>query len=318
MKNAYNWFVEHRERLFTFSFAVIALIVSIIIATGFVFDFNELTKASFYLKTATNFFIMITLFNAVKSDVVREERLSPKSDFYNSKQRTDKFVKRIHDEHLEDVIDQAVLDENKRRFDKAIERELNRYVHGMSIDPETKEVVYGKKLDGTPMTRDEFFEIKGIKKKKHKKKIIKSINRALAGNVYYIQISSYEVLNGFANSGKRGCDDAEMSFNEAKENMKENRNKILSFLAIAVAFAITTYDDSVADWWVKIFSQTFLIITSCLSACLVGKKHIDKMTQIEINRSTFLNNIFKDDDKEKAEEKVEMAQPLNNNTVETS
>ena len=50
---------------------------------------------------------------------------------------------------------------------------------------------------------------------------------------------------------------------------------------------------------------------------MVGKKHIDKMTQIEINRSTFLNNIFKDEDKEKAEEKVEMAQPLNDK-VETS
>lgn len=30
--------------------------------------------------------------------------------------------------------------------------------------------------------------------------------------------------------------------------------------------------------------------------------YFDKMTQIEINRSTFLNNIFKDEDKEKAEE----------------
>lgn len=60
--------------------------------------------------------------------------------------------------------------------------------------------------------------------------------------------------------------------------------------------------DQLLSLWVKIFSQTFLIITSCLSSCLVGKKHIDKMTQIEINRSTFLNNIFKDEDKEKAEE----------------
>lgn len=302
MKNAYNWFIDHRERLFTFTFALIALIISSIIASGFVFKFEELLKVTFYLKTATNFFIMITLFNSVKTDVVREDKLNPKTDYYQAKQRTDKFVKRVHDNHLEALIDDEVLKENKIRYDKAINRELNKYVYGLSLN-EDGSINYGKKLDGTLLTQDDFFQIKGIKTKRKKKKILKCINNVQMGDVYYIQISSYEVLNGFSNLRKNGCDDAEMSFNEIKEDMKENRNKIISFLAIAVAFAIIGYDDSVAYWWTKIFNQTFLIITSCVSACVIGKRHIAKMTQIEINRATFLNNVFKGE--------VDMALPLN-------
>lgn len=290
MSKAYKWFMEYRERLFSFTFALIALIISTIIASGFTFDLEELTKVSFYLKTATNFFIMITLFNTVKSDVIREEKINTNGDYYDAHQRTGYYVKKVHDQHIECVVDDEVILENKKRYEKAVQRELNRYVHGLEILD--GKIYYGNHSDGTPLTEEEFFQIKGIKKNSHKKKIRKSIRKALTGDVYYIQISTYEVLNGFTNSKKNGCDDAEMSFNEEKENLKENTNKILSFLAIAVAVAIIGYDDSIAYWWTKIFNQAFVMISSCLSAIMVGHKHMVKMTKIEINRATFLNDIF--------------------------
>lgn len=290
MSKAYKWFMEYRERLFSFTFALIALIISTIIASGFTFDLEELTKVSFYLKTATNFFIMITLFNTVKSDVIREDKINTNSDYYDAHQRTSYYVKKVHDQHIECVVDDEVILENKKRYEKAVQRELNRYVHGLEILD--GKIYYGNHSDGTPLTEEEFFQIKGIKKNSHKKKIRKSIRKALTGDVYYIQISTYEVLNGFTNSKKNGCDDAEMSFNEEKENLKENTNKILSFLAIAVAVAIIGYDDSIAYWWTKIFNQAFVMISSCLSAIMVGHKHMVKMTKIEINRATFLNDIF--------------------------
>lgn len=287
---AYKWFVEYRERLFTFTFAIIALIISCIIASGFTFSFEELTKVGFYLKTATNFFIMITLFNSIKSDVVRETKLNPNSDYYDAHQRTNYFVKKIHDQHLECIIDDEVILENQRRYDKAVQRELNRYVHGLEI--KDGQIYYGKHSDGTPLTEAEFFQIKGVKKKRLKKKIRESIHKALIGDVFYIQISTYEVLNGFTNSRRNGCDDAEMSFDETKENFKENRKKIITFLAIAVAFAIIGYDDSVAYWWTKIFNQMFVIISACVSAFRYASVHVKKMTNIEINRATFLNDIL--------------------------
>lgn len=290
MSKAYKWFMEYRERLFSFTFALIALIISTIIASGFTFDLEELTKVSFYLKTATNFFIMITLFNTVKSDVIREDKINTNGDYYDAHQRTSYYVKKVHDQHIECVVDDEVIIENKKRYEKAVQRELNRYVHGLEILD--GKIYYGNHSDGTPLTEEEFFQIKGIKKNSHKKKIRKSIRKALTGDVYYIQISTYEVLNGFTNSKKNGCDDAEMSFNEEKENLKENTNKILSFLAIAVAVAIIGYDDSIAYWWTKIFNQAFVMISSCLSAIMVGQKHMVKMTKIEINRATFLNDIF--------------------------
>lgn len=287
---AYKWFMEYRERLFTFTFALIALIISTIIATGFTFSLEELTKVSFYLKTATNFFIMITLFNTIKSDIIREDKLSEKSDYFDAHKRTNYYVKQIHDQHLESIVDDEVILENKKRYEKAVQRELNRYVHGLEI--KDGKIYYGKHSDGTELTEDEFFQIKGIKKKGMKNKIRKCIHKALTGDVYYIQISTYEVLNGFTNSRKNGCDDAEMSFDETKENLKENRNKILSFLAIAVAVAIIGYDDSVAYWWTKIFNQAFVMVSACVSAVMVAQKHVAKMTKIEINRATFLNDVL--------------------------
>ena len=312
MSKAYKWFMEYRERLFSFTFALIALIISTIIASGFTFDLEELTKVSFYLKTATNFFIMITLFNTVKSDVIREDKINTNSDYYDAHQRTGYYVKKVHDQHIECVVDDEVILENKKRYEKAVQRELNRYVHGLEI-LEGK-IYYGKHSDGTPLTEEEFFQIKGIKKNSHKKKIRKSIRKALAGDVNYIEISTYEVLNGFTNSKKNGCDDAEMSFDEEKENLKENTNKILSFLAIAVAVAIIGYDDSIAYWWTKIFNQAFVMISSCLSAIMVGHKHMVKMTKIEINRATFLNDIFARYEN-KVTEGIVIKQPINNEII---
>ena len=312
MSKAYKWFMEYRERLFSFTFALIALIISTIIASGFTFDLEELTKVSFYLKTATNFFIMITLFNTVKSDVIREEKINTNGDYYDAHQRTSYYVKKVHDQHIECVVDDEVILENKKRYEKAVQRELNRYVHGLEILD--GKIYYGNHSDGTPLTEEEFFQIKGIKKNSHKKKIRKSIRKALTGDVYYIQISTYEVLNGFTNSKKNGCDDAEMSFNEEKENLKENTNKILSFLAIAVAVAIIGYDDSIAYWWTKIFNQAFVMISSCLSAIMVGHKHMVKMTKIEINRATFLNDIFARYEN-KVTEDIVIKQPINNEII---
>lgn len=312
MSKAYKWFMEYRERLFSFTFALIALIISTIIASGFTFDLEELTKVSFYLKTATNFFIMITLFNTVKSDVIREDKINTNSDYYDAHQRTSYYVKKVHDQHIECVVDDEVILENKKRYEKAVQRELNRYVHGLEILD--GKIYYGNHSDGTPLTEEEFFQIKGIKKNSHKKKIRKSIRKALTGDVYYIQISTYEVLNGFTNSKKNGCDDAEMSFNEEKENLKENTNKILSFLAIAVAVAIIGYDDSIAYWWTKIFNQAFVMISSCLSAIMVGHKHMVKMTKIEINRATFLNDIFARYEN-KVTEDIVIKQPINDEII---
>ena len=312
MSKAYKWFMEYRERLFSFTFALIALIISTIIASGFTFDLEELTKVSFYLKTATNFFIMITLFNTVKSDVIREDKINTNGDYYDAHQRTSYYVKKVHDQHIECVVDDEVIIENKKRYEKAVQRELNRYVHGLEILD--GKIYYGNHSDGTPLTEEEFFQIKGIKKNSHKKKIRKSIRKALTGDVYYIQISTYEVLNGFTNSKKNGCDDAEMSFNEEKENLKENTNKILSFLAIAVAVAIIGYDDSIAYWWTKIFNQAFVMISSCLSAIMVGHKHMVKMTKIEINRATFLNDIFARYEN-KVTEDIVIKQPINNEII---
>lgn len=304
MNNVYKKFVEYRERLFTFTFAVIAVILSSMIATGFTFSLEELYKVSFYLKTISNFFLMITIFNMVKMDIVREDKLNPKSDYFQAKQRTDRYVKQIHDGHLEELVDVAVEEENKLRFKKACVREVNRYVHDIKlkddntidygVDPNTKK----------PLTQDEYFALRGITKRRQKRKIKKSILNALTGNVYYIEISSYEILNGFTNLRKNGCDDAEMAFDETKENIKENRNKSISFLLIAIFMAIIGYDTGIDDWWLRIFSEVFVMITSCLSACMVGFKHIRKMTKIEINRATFLNNIIKD-------EQVTMALPTN-------
>ena len=312
MSKAYKWFMEYRERLFSFTFALIALIISTIIASGFTFDLEELTKVSFYLKTATNFFIMITLFNTVKSDVIREDKINKNGDYYDAHQRTSYYVKKVHDQHIECVVDDEVIIENKKRYEKAVQRELNRYVHGLEILD--GKIYYGNHSDGTPLSEEEFFQIKGIKKNSHKKKIRKSIRKALTGDVYYIQISTYEVLNGFTNSKKNGCDDAEMSFNEEKENLKENTNKILSFLAIAVAVAIIGYDDSIAYWWTKIFNQAFVMISSCLSAIMVGQKHMIKMTKIEINRATFLNDIFARYEN-KVTEDIVIKQPINNEII---
>ena len=312
MSKAYKWFMEYRERLFSFTFALIALIISTIIASGFTFDLEELTKVSFYLKTATNFFIMITLFNTVKSDVIREDKINKNGDYYDAHQRTSYYVKKVHDQHIECVVDDEVIIENKKRYEKAVQRELNRYVHGLEILD--GKIYYGNHSDGTPLSEEEFFQIKGIKKNSHKKKIRKSIRKALTGDVYYIQISTYEVLNGFTNSKKNGCDDAEMSFNEEKENLKENTNKILSFLAIAVAVAIIGYDDSIAYWWTRIFNQAFVMISSCLSAIMVGQKHMIKMTKIEINRATFLNDIFARYEN-KVTEDIVIKQPINNEII---
>lgn len=302
MNNFYKKFIEYRERLFTFTFAVIAIILSSMIATGFTFSLDELTKLSFYLKTLSNFFIMITIFNMVKMDIVREDKLNPSSEYFKAKERTDRYVKQIHDGHLEDLVDEAVILENKARFQKACVREVNRYVHDIKlrsdntidygVDPQTKQ----------PLNQEEYFKLRGITKRRHKRKVIRSINNAMTGNVYYIEISSYEILNGFTNLRKNGCDDAEMAFDETKENIKENRNKSISFILIAVFMAVIGYDTGIDDWWLRIFSEFFVMITACLSACMVGFKHIKKMTKIEINRATFLNNIIKD-------EKVNMALP---------
>lgn len=287
MNEKYKKILDAKDRIFTTTFAIVSVFLGALISTGFKFSFDIFKNPKFYIQTCVSFFIMMMCFTSLKNDIINENKKNKKSDLSIAKERNNYYVKIVHDEHLEDEIAEAAFKETIRRKEQAIYRMVNRYtndlkiVDGMcdyGIDHITKE----------KLTKEEYFKKKNIKGKL-KRKIEKCIQKAELGQVYFIPITEYEILNGFTNIKNNGCDDAEMAIDESKLSFKENRKKATSFLIISLVMAMIGWDTIDGNFFASVLTYTGTILTSWISAITTAYSHIKELIRVEINRATFLN-----------------------------
>lgn len=293
MNEKYKKILEAKDRIFTATFAIIAVFLGALISTGFEFSFETFLNPKFYIKTIVTFFIMMMCFISLKNDIVNENKKNKNSELSVAKERNNYYVKIVHDEHLEDEIAEAAFKETIRRKEQAIYRMVNRYTNDLKIVDGVCD--YGiNHLTKEKLTKEEYFKKKNIKGKlKHK--IEKCILKAENGQVYFIPISEYEILNGFTNIKNNGCDDPEMAIDEGKLNFKENKKRATTFLIVSLTMAMIGWDSIDGNFFAGLLTYTGTVLTAWISAITTAHNHVKELIRVEINRATFLNkNINKD------------------------
>lgn len=288
--NIYSKIIQYRQRIVSILFSTAAIVLGALVATGFRFTVEVFTTWSFYVKTGINYAIMIVVYNSVKQDFIRTEKLSEKNKLYENKKRTNRFVKIVRDEHLEDLISDEADKETERRRIGACNRELNKYTYGLELREGVIDYGYVKDLEGKPhkLTEEEFYQTRHLKERQIKK-VKKSIQKALNSQVAYAPVTAYEILTGY--QGANGNhEDPIMSINENKENIKESNKKTLVFiLTAAVTNVIVWSSIDAASFWAMLLAHLTLILSSVLTAITSAYNRIETLTQIEVNRSSFLN-----------------------------
>lgn len=262
---------------------LVFIVFSALVASGFRFDLEFFKDWMFWAKTGINLVIMMIAYNAFKQLIIAFGRKQTNTNYGKVKAREQAFIKKIRNEHLEKVIDEKVIEENKRRHAATNQDLLDGVTHGLSEDD---------------VLKDEFDFIEFCKKKKlkllHRWKLKIAIYKILNGKAKYEKIDSNSILVDTTLTKKSDSRFAVMKFNKAQVEIKENIFKALSFLGSTAVINALVWNGINDSFWVNLLAQCVLITSSGLSGIMAGYFQINQITLILENRCDFLNRALEE------------------------
>lgn len=275
------------EALLSGIFAFFGSVFAAIIVTGYDFDLTTFTNPKFYLATAISFGIMMYTFNFVKRVVVASKKNDKVGDYYKAKEREERMIKHIRDNHLENEVERIVNIENESSRKAAAQAILDKVTYGLSID--LIEDLDNK--DNPAVNQEKFYDF--VNKRDLSKRAIKKLRKAIAdvlqGKYHYERIATHELLVDVTLDHKRA---RQLKVNESKLDLSENRRKAMIFIISTAVTNALVWSGLSEKFWTSLLGQLTLIMSSIISAYMVATKRVDTLTLIAQNRCDFLNAVY--------------------------
>ena len=136
---------------------------------------------------------MMYTFNFVKRVVVASKKNDKVGDYYKAKEREERMIKHIRDNHLENEVERIVNIENESSRKAAAQAVLDKVTYGLSID--LIEDLDNK--DNPAVNQEKFYDF--VNKRDLSKRAIKKLRKAIAdvlqGKYHCERIATHELLS---------------------------------------------------------------------------------------------------------------------------
>lgn len=257
---------------------------------GFKFDFSTFTDPSFYISTAISWGIMMYVYNFSKPIFIKTFLNKDGTDYKKHKAREGVISKYVHDWLHEDLISKAVENENDTRRKSAAQQILDNITYGLDAE----------KIEDTDdpnnIAVNEFAFKTFVKKRdlsrRQAKKLRKAIRKVLHGKYSYESLATRDLL---ANTTGERQDTKQMTINSRKEDLKENRNKVITSALATAIVNMLVWRGVGLEFWVGLLAQLMLIFSNLFGAYMAAVKRFKVITFITANRNEFLYNALKNE-----------------------
>jgi len=292
----------NKSTIITGVFIIVAVIFAALVATGYSFNFETFYKKdlypTYYSRTLVSFVIMMFVYNLYKTSTIRlekskaEER-APDGQAITRYGKSKKLLGQLKDylrgNHYEDEVESAADAENEKSRLEACQDLLNEVTYGLSLsDIEHMDEVGegGKKV----FDLEAFIKRRKLKKREIKK-LKKAIFEALNSKVDYEIIHTHDIL--VDTSLDKRVSTKQMTFNEAKANIKENRTKAMMFILSTAVTTALIWNGISWDFVTNLLSQGVLIGSAMISGLTAGYARISSLQLVTDNQTDFLNVALK-------------------------
>lgn len=291
--------------LMTGFFALLAGFLSALVMSGFSFSSEIFKQPNFYISTIINFGIMMFTFNFVKELTVKKLKLEKNNDYYIVKQREERYIKQIRDNHLEGLVEEEVKKINEERRISAANSILSEITYGLTyndiIDLDNPlNIAVNNKMFIL------FCDKRDLNRKK-REKLRENINKVINGKFKYQEVKVKEILNDIS-AAKEFAD--VYSVDEKLLSLKESKNKSLMFLLSTSLINAVIWQGVTVAFWISLLAQATLILTTTISASIVANQRISILLMVSNTKCGLLNETlqenkikaFKEKQKRKQEE----------------
>lgn len=292
----------NKSTILTGVFIIVAVIFAALVATGYSFNFETFYKKdlypTYYSRTLVSFVIMMFVYSLYKTSTIRLEKAkaeerSPDGQAITRYGKSKKLLGQLKDylrgNHYENVVEAAADAENEKSRLEACQDLLNEVTYGLSLSDI-------EHMDEVNEVGEKVFDLEAfIKKRKLKKKEIrrlrKAIFKALNSKVDYEIIHTHDIL--VDTSLDKKVSTKQMTFNEARANIKENRNKAMMFMLSTAVTTALIWDGISWDFVTNLLSQGVLIGSTMISGLTAGYSRINTLQLVTDNQTDFLNVALK-------------------------
>lgn len=278
------------DAIFTGLFALVAVLFSSFVMSGFSFNSEIFTDVSFYISTIISFGIMMFTYSFVKAITVKKLKLAKDTDYYTVKQREQAFIKKVRDNHLEGLVEEKIHKVNEQRRIAAANSLLSQITYGLTYG----DIIDLDNFNNIAINKKNFNEFCDKRDLDKKKRIALrlAINNVINGKFEYSEIKVKEILNDIS-VDKQFAD--VYSVDEIKLNLKETKRKSIIFLISTAITNAIIWDGISQAFWLSLLTQGMLILTSTISATMIANQRIATLSMVANNKCGLLNETLQDD-----------------------
>lgn len=264
---------HHKDIILTVVTIVAFLFLAALAATGLDFSVENFKKAGFYVATGINFAAMLVTWNMTRETTIRTEKNKSGTPYGQNKERESRIVKEIRDGKFEDVILEAVEEENTKRYAEAVQTELDKISVNFDIS----------KIEDTVYI--EQFKRRKRLTAKDSRRLDKVLYNVLQGKVEYKKLTYREVM---LTSGYNKDSEKEFSVDERRAFAADNFKKAGIFLVSTLVINAISFRGVNQAFLIYLLTQTVLFLTSIWTGYSSGHKLIERIIIACENKCDFL------------------------------
>lgn len=291
------------DAIFSMAFAFLASLLAAFITASTGFDISIFLDPGFYISTAVSFILMMYTFTLVKKTVINSLKKKEQSDYKKNVARETYLNKYIHDNNITELVDEAVAEENEIRRIASAQHVLNSVTYGLHVEDledfedENNIALNQEEFNSFVKKRGmletlKWYQLKRKREqKRYRRRLTKAIRKVLNGKYSYDRLTPNDLLVAINDDS---IQTKQVKINEAKEELRENKNKAITFVCSTAVLKSLIYDGVSASFWISLLTEIVLIGTSMINAYIVAIARINKLTLVISNRNEFLYNAIKE------------------------
>lgn len=279
---------DNVEALLSAAFCLAGSFFAAIIVSGYGFSLETFSDPAFYASTLISFGLMMYVFNFIKRVVVVSKKRNNKSEYYKNKEREERIIKHIRDNHLEDEVEKMVSVENNLRRKNTAQEIIDKVTYGLYID-DIEDLENENNIAINQVKFDEFVRKRGLSKRESKK-LRKAINKVLKGKYEYEILTAHDLLVDTTLDHKNS---RQMRVDESKLDREENKRKAITFIISTAITNSLVWNGLSPKFLASLLAQSMLILSSVISAYTVAGKRVDALALVSANKCDFLNDVLK-------------------------
>jgi hypothetical protein len=269
-----------------FLFITFMFVVVIIVSLGLTLDFERIKTVSFWIETALQFIMSMTVFNTIYGLSKRNKIHDTSGRFYKAYATNRLRIKHLEENKMYKQLDEACEKENKERLIKKCNDKLYRICSRICYDDVIGETPIEELITFYKVAENKHLFFSKYRNNFQKHKFEKLVKKIRNGNIRIKPVKSVSFLQDRENYSKH-YDNYDL--NVYVENLERNTKKAFTFLLSSFVIAIIGF-----SFYSPNFLKTLLTnITLILSACVSGFRHANETvrfhTALYEHRNSFLH-----------------------------